>query len=151
MSGFERLLYRLVNRVVGLMLRSPSHGLVSGRILLLTFLGRKSGRSLVVPLGYVLVDGSIVCFTGPAWSAWWKNLRGGAPVATWVGGKCLKGTARVATGAEAVAGLGTFLRAFPRTAARYGVGLDARGLPHQESIEAAVRCGRVVMVSIRPH
>ena len=81
MSGFEKLLYRLVNRVVALVLRSPLHGLVSRRILLLTFVGRRSGRTLAVPLNYVRVDGYIVCFTGPAWSAWWKN---GAESISWL-------------------------------------------------------------------
>lgn len=151
MSGFEKLLYRLLNRFVGLVLRSPLHESLSGRVLLLTFSGRRSGRSITVPLGYVREDRSLVCFTGAGWSVWWKNLRGGAPVAVRVGGRDKTGYAEAKSeGPEVIAGLEAFLRTFPRTAARYGVALGADGLPDPADIEAAVRGGRVVMVSIRP-
>ena len=78
MGGLERGLYRLLNVGVGLLLRSPLHGLVSGRIMLLTVTGRRSGRSFTVPVSYLRYGENILSFTSGEWSAWWKNLRGGA-------------------------------------------------------------------------
>lgn len=151
MSGFEKFLYRQLNRAVGLVLRSPLHGLLSGRVLLLTLSGCRSGRSITVPLGYVRGGRYILCFTGAGWSVWWKNLRGGAPVAVRVGGRDLACRAEAkAEGPEVVAGLAAFLRTFPRTAARYGAAVGVEGIPDPEDVEAAVRGRRVVMVSIRP-
>jgi hypothetical protein len=104
------------------------HTLAGGSALSLTFLGRKSGRSYTVPLGYVQDGQTLVCFTDGEWSAWWKNLRGGVPV-----------TAR----------LNAFLRRFPATANRYGVGLDSAGLPEARDVDAAVRRGKAVMILMR--
>ena len=47
-----RLLFRLINSVVGSILRSPLHRLLSGKLALLTFYGHKSGRRYTTPVGY---------------------------------------------------------------------------------------------------
>ena len=62
MGRLERGLYRLLNVGVGL-LRSPLHGLVSGRIVLLAFTGRRSGRRFTVPVSYLRYGGDILGFT----------------------------------------------------------------------------------------
>jgi F420H(2)-dependent quinone reductase len=71
-----RGLYRVLNAGMGLLLRSPLHGLVSGRIMLLTITGRRSGRSLTVPVSYLRYGEDVIVFTSGERSAWWKNLRG---------------------------------------------------------------------------
>ncbi len=150
MGRLERGLYRLLNVGVGLLLRSPLHGLVSGRIMLLTVTGRRSGRLFTVPVSYLRYGEGFFCFTSGRWSAWWKNLRGGAPVKARVRGRWLPGSARAEReGAADVEGLGTFLTAFPGTAGRYGVGLDAGGRPNPREVDA-VREGRAVMVVVKP-
>ena len=149
MGRLERGLYRLLNVGVGLLLRSPLHGLASGRIMLLTVTGRRSGRRFTVPVSYLRYGGDILGFTSEHWSVWWKNLRGGAPVAARVRGRRLAGSARAETGGDAVArALGDFLTEFPAAAGRYGVGLDADGRPLAQSVEAAVRERRAVMVVV---
>jgi hypothetical protein len=149
LGGLERGLYRVLNAGVGLLLRSPLHGLVSGRIMLLTVTGRRSGRLFTVPVSYLRYREGFFCFTSGRWSAWWKNLRGGAPVKARVRGRWLPGSARAETGGGAVVeALGEFLTAFPATAGRYGVGLDADGRPNPRDVEAAIGEGRVVMVVI---
>lgn len=64
--------FRIVNPLLGLILRSPFHGLLSDSLMLLTFTGRKSGREYTTPVGYRYFDGTMVVFTH---SNWWKNLR----------------------------------------------------------------------------
>jgi F420H(2)-dependent quinone reductase len=70
MGRLERGLYRLLNVGVGLLLRSPLHGLVSGRIMLLTVTGRRSGRLFTVPVSYLRHGGGFFCFTSGRWCAW---------------------------------------------------------------------------------
>ena len=151
MGGLERVLYRVLNVGVGLLLRSPLHGLAGGRIMLLTVTGRRSGRPFTVPVSYLRYEGGSLLFTSGGWSAWWKNLREGAPVAAWVRGRRLTGSAWVETDGDAVVeGLGVYLAELPGTAGRYGVGLDAGGRPDPQGVEAAVREGRAVMVVVKP-
>src|SRR3954454_18607682 len=73
---------RVGNPGVRLLLRSPLHPLVSGRLALITVTGRKSGRSYTIPVAYER-SGEVVTI-GVGWPErkhWWRNLRGdGAPV-----------------------------------------------------------------------
>jgi hypothetical protein len=109
-----------------LLLRSPLHGLVSGRIMLLTVTGRRSGRSFTVPVSYLRYGENILSFTSGEWSA------------------------RAESGGDAVVrALGAFLAEFPATAGRYGVGLGADGRPCPHDMEAAVEEGRAIMVIIQ--
>jgi len=147
LGGLERGLYRLLNVGVGLLLRSPLHGLVSGRVTLLTMTGCRSGRSITVPVSYLRYEGNILRFTSGGWGVWWNNLRGGAPVAARVRGRRVRGSARAETNGDAVVkALDAFLTEFPATAGRYGVGLDADGRPNPRDVEAAIGEGRAVMV-----
>ena len=149
MGRLERGPYRLLNVGVGLLLSSPLHGLVSGRIMLLTVTGRRSGRRFTVPVSYRRYEGDLISFTSGGWSVWWKNLRGGAPVAARVRGRQISGSAWAETNGDAVVGgLDAFLTEFPATAGRYGVRLDADGQPNPRDVEAAVGEGRSVMVVI---
>ncbi len=103
MGRLERGLYRVLDLGVGLLLRSPLHGPAGGRIMLLTVTGRRSGRPFTVPVSYLRHKGGFLLFTSGGWSAWWKNLREGAPVAAWVRGKRLTGSAWAETDGDAVA------------------------------------------------
>ena len=92
MGRLERGLHRLLRVGVGL-LRSPLHGLVSGRIMLLAFTGRRSGRRFMVPVSYLRYGGDILGFTSGGRGAWWKNLQGGAPAKARVRGRRISGSA----------------------------------------------------------
>lgn len=84
---------RTVNPLVGLVLRSPAHRLLSGSLLLLTVTGRRSGRSFTFPVGYAQRgDRLTVTAAWPERKRWWRNLRGGAPVTV-----LLRGTRRTGT------------------------------------------------------
>ena len=72
---------RMVNPLVRGLLRSPAHGLLSRRLLLITVTGRRTGRRFTIPVGYRETDGGIEVAVGwPGRKRWWRNLRGGAPV-----------------------------------------------------------------------
>jgi deazaflavin-dependent oxidoreductase (nitroreductase family) len=84
----------LANGTMKLVLRSPLHGLVSKHAMLITVTGRKSGRLYTTPVNYVR-EGDTITVVSRANRTWWRNLRGGAPVAVRVSGKDLKGVAEV--------------------------------------------------------
>jgi len=49
MGGFARVM----NRIPATVLRSPLHPMMSGKYLLLSFTGRKSGRRYTTPVAYL--------------------------------------------------------------------------------------------------
>ena len=67
-----------------LLLRSPLHGAVSKRLMLLTMTGRKSGKQYRIPVGYTQVAETLYFGTNGLWK---NNLRGGAPVRVRLRGK----------------------------------------------------------------
>jgi deazaflavin-dependent oxidoreductase (nitroreductase family) len=129
-----------------LILRSPAHGMVSKTILLITFTGRKSGKTYTTPVDYSQEGDQVVVFTH---AAWWKNLRGEAPVTVRIRGRELQGLAEaVAEDKPAVAaGLAAHLRKVPGDARYYGVTLDDQGNPNANEVEQAAQT--VVMIRIR--
>jgi hypothetical protein len=80
-SGFT-VSNRVVNPFVRRLIRSPLHRLVSGRLALITYTGRRSGRRYTIPVGYELAGRDVTITV--AWAdrkVWWRNLTGaGAPV-----------------------------------------------------------------------
>jgi deazaflavin-dependent oxidoreductase (nitroreductase family) len=129
-----------------LVLRSPVHGMVSKTILLITFTGRKSGKTYTTPVSYSQHNDQVYVFTH---AAWWKNLRKGAPVTLRIRGRELQGLAEpVAGDKQAIAaGLSQHLRKVPSDARYYGVTFDEDGNPRAEEVEQAVQT--VVMIPIR--
>jgi hypothetical protein len=90
-----------VNRVTRPLLRSPAHGLLSRRLLLITVTGRRSGRAFTIPVSYLERDGRLLIQpSAPERKLWWRNLRGdGAPVRVRLRGRDRSGHA-VAHGDE---------------------------------------------------
>ena len=72
-------LFKFINPMMALLLRSPLHFLMSGSLLLITFVGRRTGRSYTTPVRYVRDGATVRCFTSRH-TRWWRNLVGGAEV-----------------------------------------------------------------------
>lgn len=108
----------ILNKAMKFILRSPLHGMISKYLLLITFTGRKSGKTYTTPVSYSQEDGQVTIFTH---ANWWKNLRGGAPVSLRLRGRELQGVAEsVAEDKQAVAtALTTHLRKSPFDAKFY--------------------------------
>jgi deazaflavin-dependent oxidoreductase (nitroreductase family) len=99
-----------INPFVAAILRSPLHRLLSGRVLLLTYTGRKTGARYTFPVGYSR-EGETLTIVSTR--HWWKNLRGGAPVMVRLQGRRMA-RADVITEPDAV------LAEVERLVARYG-------------------------------
>jgi alkanesulfonate monooxygenase SsuD/methylene tetrahydromethanopterin reductase-like flavin-dependent oxidoreductase (luciferase family) len=100
-----------VNPFVVALLRSPLHGVLSKQVMLLTFTGRKSGKTFTIPVEYCQEGSLLTIWSGHRWPA---NLRGGAPVAI-----RLRGRQRTAW-ADAIDDPDELLAEVDRYVARYG-------------------------------
>jgi deazaflavin-dependent oxidoreductase (nitroreductase family) len=105
-------LQKLYNPIVAGILRSPLHAAMSNSTMLLTFSGRKSGRTYTTPVNYVC-DGDELFVVGSRGHSWWKNLRGDAVVSVRVRGREMRGEADAFEGEAAEEGLLAVLRAVP--------------------------------------
>lgn len=136
----------IVNRTMKLVLRSPVHGVVSKTVLLITFTGRKSGKTYITPVSYSQDGDQVSIFTH---ANWWKNLRGGAQVRLCMQGRELQGLAEPVAGDKAAvaAGLSAHLRKVPSDAKYYRVTFDDQGNPRAGDVEKAAQS--VVMIRIQ--
>ena len=81
-----------VNTIAISILRSPLHGWLHHNTLLLSFQGRKSGKTYTIPLSYTQEGDTVLCFTRRG-NTWWKNLREDTPVTVDLKGWSLPGKA----------------------------------------------------------
>lgn len=66
-------LFKFINRIVILLLRSPMHGFWSNSLVVIRFQGRKTGRQYETPVRYVQAGDQIQCFTSKSGN-WWRNV-----------------------------------------------------------------------------
>jgi hypothetical protein len=136
----------IVNQAMKFVLRSPIHGAVSKTVLLITFTGRKSGKTFTTPVSYSQNNDQVTIFTH---AEWWKNLCGGAPVTLRIQGHEFHGWANPEVeDKQAIAvRLAAHLRNVPSDAPYYSVSFDDHGNPKDNEIEKAVQT--VVMICVR--
>jgi deazaflavin-dependent oxidoreductase (nitroreductase family) len=137
----------LYNPIVIWLLRSPLHGLMSGSTMLITFHGRKSGKSYTTPVNYVWDDRTLLVVS-PRDRLWWRNLRGGAAVAVRVRVQTLRGVGQVFEGEEAVeeGGLLTMLWKAPRYRRYWGVNFDEKGQPDDRDLLRVARTNALIRI-----
>ena len=124
-------------------MRSPLHWLLSGRLALLTFYGRNSGRRYTTPVGYGRTDDALLADTE---SPWWRNLRGGARVGVRLQGRDRAGTAEVITDEALMReAYRIILAATPGYGRALGISLGSDGLPRREDIARIRQKGHVVV------
>jgi deazaflavin-dependent oxidoreductase (nitroreductase family) len=97
----HQLLNHMANIAMKPLLQSPLHVVASGRIMLITFTGRKSGKIYTTPVEYQRTGDTLMLFTQKS-RTWWKNLEGGAPVTVCLHGQEMHGQADVSTNSESV-------------------------------------------------
>lgn len=142
-----RALFGVVNPIMRGLLRSPLHGLVSRRLLLLEVTGRKSGRIYSVPIGYVPVGDALYLGTDGRWV---RNLRGGAEVRVWLRGRPVAARAEVIDDPDGMAAAyRTMIPGAPQFGQMFGLALDAEGQVDRAAVERLRGAGHVV-VRVRP-
>jgi deazaflavin-dependent oxidoreductase (nitroreductase family) len=111
------------SRLLRLLLVSPLHGLVSRRLMLLTVIGRHTGRRYTFPVRYATDGHTVTVVAGSAdHKTWWLNLVHAAPVVMRIGGCTRNGIAHVVwDAAEADRALAGYSRVYPLSAPRRSV------------------------------
>jgi deazaflavin-dependent oxidoreductase (nitroreductase family) len=138
-------LMNISNAFMKTILGSPLHGLVSGSVMLITFTGRKSGKIYTTPVNYVR-DGESLIILSQDDRTWWKNLRGGVPVAVRLQGKELKGISEVFEDPEAVAqGLITLMQQSTSFQKYLGIELHPDGRPRDPDALMSVAQTKVIV------
>jgi deazaflavin-dependent oxidoreductase (nitroreductase family) len=139
------------NPIMTWLLRSPLHGLISSNTMLMTYTGRKSGKTYITPMNYLRMrdpGGEYLLTTSTRERTWWRNLRGGAPVTLRLRGKDFPARAEAIEDEPAVAAeLGAFFKQAPKMARYFDVRLDADGTPVQDDLVKAAQA-RVVVRSV---
>lgn len=131
------------NWVPAAILCSPLHRLLSGKRLVLSFTGRRSGTRYATPVNY-LQRGSRLLITTD--SRWWHNLDGGAPVAVRLRGRQIQATAEAIRDSDVVAeALTAIVRDHPPYGRWAHIDTDAAGVPDPAGVRAEVARGRVLI------
>jgi len=150
MAGSRRstsVVQRIGNAVVLSVLRSPLHRLLSGRLLSITVLGRRTGRRYTIPVAYVQHDGALLVGTAGTWS---RNLRPGSPVTARVGGRLRHyDTEVIRDEARAAPLYGVILRRNPVHGRFARISLTADGEPVLADLRRALASG-VAVIRLRP-
>jgi len=127
-------------------LRFPLHGVVSKKIMLLTFTGRKSRKTYTIPVSYTQRGNSVAMFTN---HIWWKNLVEHVQVTLQLRGRQVKAVVELNTDdvKQIAPVLAEHLRDRPTDAPIHRVTYDAAGEPVAHEVRRAA--GNVRMVRFR--
>jgi hypothetical protein len=143
-------LLRLVNPVLGFLLRTPLAGPARKQLMVLSFTGRKTGRPYSLPVSAHLIDHELYALTGAPWK---QNFRDGAPAQVVYDGKT------TAMRGELIRDRATVSDLYHRCAEAYGVrraqrmiGLKFRDqrIPTREEFEEAVDRMHLAAVRLTP-
>lgn len=78
---------RIANPFLRFLLRSSLHWPVSNWLLLVSYVGSKSGRRYTFPVAYKRFDTGVVAVTPKHESNWWKNFRTARQCTIWIRGR----------------------------------------------------------------
>ena len=137
------------NPMMIMLLKSPLHRIISNGILLITFTGRKSGKSFSTPTNY-LRDGNVLWILSWRDRKWWRNLRGGTTVNVLLAGKSLEGRGLVIEEEDAVMqSLYNYYCLAPKLAKYNNISLDVAGLPDIEDCASAAQKLVVIRIELK--
>ncbi|MGW4716069.1 nitroreductase family deazaflavin-dependent oxidoreductase [Nocardia sp. NPDC004260] len=134
---------RTGDAVVRSLLRSPLHRVLSGRLLLVTVLGRKSGREYTNPVGYADHDGALLVGTTARWH---RNLRDGEAVRVRLRGSEIRARAEVIADEARLAALAPVVVSANPIHGRYaGIELEPDGAVDRDNLRRAMANGYVIV------
>ncbi len=136
------------NPIIAGLLNSPLHGLLSKSTMLVTYTGRKSGKTYHVPVNY-LRDGDELLTTSSRDRTWWRNLRAGARVRLQLAGRDFQADSRVfETDSEVIEKLERIISLNPAYAKFLNIRLDVQGKPNTDDLLGAAQKRVIILSSI---
>lgn len=91
---------RVANPLFRWILRSRFHWMASKWLLLVSYVGRRSGRRYTFPVAYHQLDGAVVAVTPKRESSWWRNFQDARECRVWLRGSERTAIGEVVTGHE---------------------------------------------------
>ena len=138
-----------VNRLIGLMLRTPLIQRVVGKTFaLIVVTGAKTGRRYEVPIQYLTRDGEFVVGSLRT-RRWWRNIRTRPEVEMFIAGAWVDGRARIPSGDEARSFVRDLLTTEPKVARFYGLEPDETGMVSDEDVDRLLE--HVVYLLVTPY
>jgi len=136
---------------VRLVLTSPLHSTLDGRLILITYTGKKSGKKHSLPVQYAESHNELIVVAGyHQHKKWWRNLMQQQTVNIRYRGKWFEASAKAFDGDVGVIAplLPYYLKRFPASARIRGLAWDPNGVvENPEKLEGEAK--KVVMVTIR--
>ena len=144
-----KLFFSMINPVVGRLLASRLHFLISFQLLLLEVVGRRTGKIYKIPVSYASGSGEWVCLTLSS-NLWWRNLEPAGTVGVFYRGRRRAAGVRVESeDVDQIEREMTQLIAHNRLDAPFaGVRLNWRLQPNAEDLKLAAR--RHVVIRLNP-
>jgi deazaflavin-dependent oxidoreductase (nitroreductase family) len=135
----------VVNAVARLLLRSPLHFLMSDSLLVINYVGRKSGRAYATPVRYQQLGSGVRCFTSKH-VQWWRNVNDAEQVTLLIAGKTIPHKAQVLQDDPARIRplLEEFLALYPQDATYQDITFDAQGRLNEDELRRALAVSVVV-------
>ena len=130
------------------LLHSPFHRLISGSILLITYIGRRSGKQYSAPLNYVR-GGNTLWVTSVRDRRWWRNFREEWPIKVLLQRVEVEGIGLAITEPEQLSqAFSEFFHLSPTSARFFKVDLEDDGTPNQEDLDRIVAERVLVRIQI---
>jgi hypothetical protein len=140
------LIFRTVNFTLAAILRSPLHGLLSRKLLLITVIGRRSQRTYTVPVIYQQHDRDVRILSERS-DRWWRNLRGGAAITLHMRGHIFHGQGdTIEEVCEVLPPLTEYLQSSANSARMLNVKRDPQGQFNRDDLRRAAERSVVVRV-----
>ena len=115
MSASALLTRRVANPLLRVVLSSPLHRPLSRTLLVLSYIGWRSGRRRATPVQYARFGDDLALVAARAsHKSWWRNFRDPAPVTITLRGRRQRAVAEVLRGDERNAALSAFRARYPR-------------------------------------
>jgi deazaflavin-dependent oxidoreductase (nitroreductase family) len=129
-------LFKLINLVVVLLLKSPIHRFWSDSLVVVGFTGRKTGRSYKTPVRYVRKGNVVQCFTSKG-GGWWRNIAASGEAVLLLGGNQATFKADVVTNepTRIRQALLDCLDLYPQDAVYHDIRMDPDRKPINEDVE----------------
>lgn len=127
------------NPIMRWLIRSPFHFFVSKNMMLMTYTGRKSGKSYTIPMNYLNIGETLYTISSRE-RVWWRNLRGGAAVTLRLRGRDVPAQAKAIDDPQQVtSSLQQYLSAAPQYARYLNIQIDSKGKPNPGDLARLVR------------
>ncbi|TFH37056.1 MAG: hypothetical protein E4G99_03440 [Anaerolineales bacterium] len=138
------------NRLIGWLLRSPLHRLISGSTVVLGIKGVKSGRQYNIPVSFVEVQAlqpRRLLVTSHRDRTWWRNLREKVEIQLTFHGKTGRASAQVMESIEDVAeSFKLYFQVSPASARFFKIELGSEGRVKDEDLLRLARERVVIFV-----